>query len=121
MFLGNNYHIGEKWDRHAENGHMMSCTCLGNRQNCVATGLVREEDEEEDEEEEEEGEEEAERLFIRVYMDITMPGLQKLHWEPTSLRGSSPVARKRNSGMSKQCSSKCNKSSYSNRHNSSSN
>ncbi|KAG7263451.1 hypothetical protein CRUP_005318 [Coryphaenoides rupestris] len=27
---GNNYHIGEKWDRHAENGHMMSCTCLGN-------------------------------------------------------------------------------------------
>lgn len=27
---GNNYRIGEKWDRHAENGHMMSCTCLGN-------------------------------------------------------------------------------------------
>uniref|UniRef100_A0A8B9RD75 Fibronectin n=1 Tax=Astyanax mexicanus TaxID=7994 RepID=A0A8B9RD75_ASTMX len=27
---GNNYRIGEKWDRQAENGHMMSCTCLGN-------------------------------------------------------------------------------------------
>lgn len=27
---GNNYRIGEKWDRHAENGHMTSCTCLGN-------------------------------------------------------------------------------------------
>lgn len=27
---GNNYRIGEKWDRRAENGHMMSCTCLGN-------------------------------------------------------------------------------------------
>lgn len=27
---GNNYRIGEKWDRHAENGQMMSCTCLGN-------------------------------------------------------------------------------------------
>lgn len=27
---GNNYRIGEKWDRHAENGHLMSCTCLGN-------------------------------------------------------------------------------------------
>uniref|UniRef100_A0A3B4A3W4 Fibronectin type-I domain-containing protein n=1 Tax=Periophthalmus magnuspinnatus TaxID=409849 RepID=A0A3B4A3W4_9GOBI len=27
---GNNYRIGEKWNRHAENGHMMSCTCLGN-------------------------------------------------------------------------------------------
>lgn len=26
----NNYRIGEKWDRHADNGHMMSCTCLGN-------------------------------------------------------------------------------------------
>lgn len=27
---GVNYRIGEKWDRQAENGHMMSCTCLGN-------------------------------------------------------------------------------------------
>ncbi len=27
---GNNYRIGEKWDRRAENGHLMSCTCLGN-------------------------------------------------------------------------------------------
>lgn len=27
---GNNYRIGEKWDRHAENGQMMSCACLGN-------------------------------------------------------------------------------------------
>lgn len=27
---GNNYRIGEKWERHAENGHLMSCTCLGN-------------------------------------------------------------------------------------------
>lgn len=27
---GNNYPIGEKWDRRGENGHMMSCTCLGN-------------------------------------------------------------------------------------------
>lgn len=27
---GNNYRIGEKWDRHVENGHMTSCTCLGN-------------------------------------------------------------------------------------------
>lgn len=27
---GNNYRIGEKWDRRAENGHMTSCTCLGN-------------------------------------------------------------------------------------------
>lgn len=27
---GFNYRIGEKWDRKAENGHMMSCTCLGN-------------------------------------------------------------------------------------------
>lgn len=27
---GNNYRIGEKWERRAENGHLMSCTCLGN-------------------------------------------------------------------------------------------
>lgn len=27
---GNNYRIGERWDRRGENGHMMSCTCLGN-------------------------------------------------------------------------------------------
>lgn len=27
---GHNYRIGEKWDRRAENGNMMSCTCLGN-------------------------------------------------------------------------------------------
>lgn len=27
---GNNYRVGEKWDRHAENGQMMSCACLGN-------------------------------------------------------------------------------------------
>lgn len=27
---GNNYRIGEKWDRQAQDGHMMSCTCLGN-------------------------------------------------------------------------------------------
>lgn len=26
---GNNYRIGEKWDRRVENGHLMSCTCLG--------------------------------------------------------------------------------------------
>lgn len=27
---GNNYPIGERWDRRGEDGHMMSCTCLGN-------------------------------------------------------------------------------------------
>lgn len=27
---GVNYRIGEQWDRQAENGHLMSCTCLGN-------------------------------------------------------------------------------------------
>lgn len=27
---GLNYRIGEKWDRQEENGHLMSCTCLGN-------------------------------------------------------------------------------------------
>uniref|UniRef100_A0A7N6B0Q6 Fibronectin n=1 Tax=Anabas testudineus TaxID=64144 RepID=A0A7N6B0Q6_ANATE len=27
---GINYRIGEKWDRRSENGHTMSCTCLGN-------------------------------------------------------------------------------------------
>lgn len=27
---GYNYRVGEKWDRQGENGHMMSCTCLGN-------------------------------------------------------------------------------------------
>lgn len=27
---GKNYRVGEKWDRSAENGHLMSCTCLGN-------------------------------------------------------------------------------------------
>lgn len=27
---GNNYRIGEKWDRHGENGQMVSCACLGN-------------------------------------------------------------------------------------------
>lgn len=27
---GINYRIGEKWDRQGENGHLMSCTCLGN-------------------------------------------------------------------------------------------
>lgn len=27
---GNNYRIGEKWDRRSENGNLMSCTCLGN-------------------------------------------------------------------------------------------
>lgn len=27
---GNNYRIGEKWERRAENGHLMSCSCLGN-------------------------------------------------------------------------------------------
>lgn len=26
---GINYRIGEKWDRQGENGHLMSCTCLG--------------------------------------------------------------------------------------------
>lgn len=27
---GNNYRIGEKWERQEEKGPMMSCTCLGN-------------------------------------------------------------------------------------------
>lgn len=27
---GHNYPIGERWERQAENGQMMSCTCLGN-------------------------------------------------------------------------------------------
>lgn len=27
---GNNYPIGERWDRRGEDGHMMSCICLGN-------------------------------------------------------------------------------------------
>lgn len=27
---GHNYRIGERWERQAENGHLMSCTCLGN-------------------------------------------------------------------------------------------